>query len=282
MGEFEKAEFEELIKSNTQSVLGEFYEMRTLLNSKLTKDEMLSDEESLLLRKIKAVIGKSEPKPTNLCYFAAKLSPIELWRFNVKGKFYIPNFLLTTTNLDLLSEIPEGNVIFEIDNSQFNSFSMIVTNDIYLISCYNTFEWEEYRRDEKGRNIVRLRVLNYHFQNKENKIDKVPRSNTTESNAPLSQLENLQAFLDRSISSEQLDDLYHTLLLQFRIVRSDLEKSPVQPKGRPMRVQIYGTEDDEALLKLLHYPPKEIEAAMKGCKGDFLQALLQMIKPEAM
>lgn len=272
MGEFPEEEWDRIL-GDSGPILQEFLDCkRKKLNKKLISGAEFTPEESTLLRSVKGFIGKFDPKPRETdppCFFAAKLSPIEIWRLEIKGKFYLSNFLIGTTDFDLAKGV-DTNVIFEVDTTQFNDYSLKLTDYIYLISCYNVYEWEgcrTYESDGQTYFVIKLRVLNYHFQNCNNKIGKVPRQKTlSQAQKPYSELgDDRRRFLDRSLKGKELYDVTKELYTLYPITTSPLDKSPVQPKGRPTSL-VPEDFDDKDLLELLKFSPDLVEEASRALR----------------
>lgn len=262
MGEFPPEEWTSLLRSpDLTPMFEEFIKTNChKLNKKLISDQDLTPDEGLLLRQTKSLIGYLQPKPTGLCYFASNLSPIEIWRLEIKGRFYMSNFLICTTDFTLAQSVARTNVVFEVDCSQFNEYAVQLSNFSVLISLYNVYEWQGYRTEmdpETGRtfNVVRLRLLNYHHQNCDDKLCFVPRLNASLINLPLTSLDDhtKRKFLDRSLQGDQLHASVLELYNLFPLVKSEHEKSPaVQPVGRPNNLsKIDDNDDDRKLISLL-------------------------------
>lgn len=125
------------------------------------------------IKLLKCCIGLQTEKFSGICYRVGFLNPMELFTMTFKGIFYISQFFSTSTNRDAVIKYFKGNVLYEIDTTEFNNFTTLInkkTQTIYpeeeenLISCYNIYQ---YIHHYLGYNfvIIRLKLLNYHDLN---------------------------------------------------------------------------------------------------------------------
>jgi len=111
------------------------------------------------IKQLKCCIDQLFPKHKGLCYFKTRMSVDQIWSFELKNTFYIPNFLFTKVNKD---DVSEGNVLFIIDTTEFNKFTTLIehTNEC-LIACYNVFQWVDYKfNTEENFVTVTLKIIN--------------------------------------------------------------------------------------------------------------------------
>lgn len=225
MGEFTADELHSLVQ-NYKGHFRVFFDDWKRVNKKLENGDDFTDDEASILRRIKALVGKLEPKPNSesICYFAASLSPIEIWRLNIKGDFYVPNFIVAMDTIKDLPDLIDANVIVEVV-LDYNQFAVVLQPGLFLISCYNVFAWENYRQDEEGRMIIRIRSLNYHFANKG---DKVATQRALKAKT-FSGLEDNKVYLNKCLDPQELYEATNRFFRLYPI--ADQGPIPSQPKG---------------------------------------------------
>lgn len=171
----------------------------TRINLLLAADMLDSahPEYSIFVKQLKCCIGWQTPKFKGYVYRGALHSPLEIFVFAFKRRFYIPSFTSSSVYPERCFYTPwkEGiskgkynhqNVKFEINTSEFPDFTTLIQKEQTehksemecLISCYNIFEWSGYRY-ENGVPIVTLKILDYNKFN-DTKNNKIINGTTTD------------------------------------------------------------------------------------------------------
>jgi hypothetical protein len=144
--------------------------------SKEVQDRILPGQtigSSEFIKKLKCCIGSQYPKHKGICWRGTSLNPVELLMMFLKVCFYIPSFVSTSLDRKVALKPPfKGNVLFEIDTSEFNEFSTIIqsyqTNypeeKECLISCYNIYKWMGFKVESYAV-VVKLKLVKYHITN---------------------------------------------------------------------------------------------------------------------
>jgi len=119
------------------------------------------------IRKLKCCIGWQKPKYSDIVYRGATMSPLELYTYFFKKKFYIPSFVSASLKKKVALRAPfKGNILIEFDLSEYNQFSTIIQKQqsIYkesecLLSCYNVFEFNGVTLQKiNGQDIVVMKL----------------------------------------------------------------------------------------------------------------------------
>lgn len=140
----------------------------TRINIYLALDAPILNKYSEYIKELKCCIGWQKPKFSGICYRSANMSPLEIWATKFKDTFYIPSFFSTSTTREVSLRF-NGNVLFEIDTTEYNNFTTLIQCDqtVYkenenLISCYNVFKWVGYSyNDGDAYVIVKLKIVSY-------------------------------------------------------------------------------------------------------------------------
>ena len=153
----------------------------------------MDESEIIEIKNLIECIHAADEKPQGRLYALKIMSPIELFKMVWKRKFYLPEFTiaqianepeevnfeaLTSADLNAQSrgvETPlnRANVLFEIDTSEFNAFSMALSkngdtkNRQALLTPYNVFEFTGFKTADVAGKIIlvlQFKVKNYFME----------------------------------------------------------------------------------------------------------------------
>lgn len=253
------AEFEK-IRVQAPQILREAKNDIANFNQYLVMEQEFPNHIANNIKTLKSAIGGTRHVHNGLCYFSAKLSPIEIWSMAYAGFFYLPTFILA--KLDATIAAPERSVLFEVDLQEFNEFSAKVDNESVLLSCYNIYEFQKFRRE--GANIiVSLRVSNYHNL----QTDGVINTERIETNPLRSSLTTLLQESDNFLNPEiDIDNYCAALERLSRDFQFTPAPRPVRGNPRSMNTQLTVTDDSGVaqILAALNCDPKKIVSLVKS------------------
>lgn len=143
------------------------------LSSKIVPSFMISE-----LKDVKVLIDKCPNKYKGLIYSPSLLSACDIVQIVAKGvgsPFYIPCFHTGYVNWEDCLEVaknedkeyPTTNVIYIIDTSEFNQFTMLYTDrnnkQRCLVSCYNLYSLQSFVHNKDNEYIViRVKVVSHY------------------------------------------------------------------------------------------------------------------------
>lgn len=191
----------------------------TRINIYLALDAEVLPKYSEYIKELKCCIGWQEPKYKGTCYRGAKMSALEIFACQFKDTFYIPSFWSTSLNKNVATETFTGNVLFEIDISEFNNFTTIIQKNqsIYskeeecLLSCYNVYKWIGYGYNDIDNYVtVRLKILDY---GKLNDIQTHSIINPNNKKFPEKYLKSgSQTLKNRNVSAKELNNILKEII----------------------------------------------------------------------
>jgi hypothetical protein len=169
------------------------------------------------IRKLKCCIGWQQPKYSDIVYRGATMSALELYTYYFKKKFYIPSFVSTSLKKEVALRAPfKGNVLFEIDLSEFNQFTTMIQEqqskfdeDECLLSCYNVFEFKGVTLQKfEGQDIVVMKLTLKDYE-KCNDIENHSIIGATHGDIPTKFLKSGSEFLkNRDVTATKLYEIY--------------------------------------------------------------------------
>jgi len=263
------------------------------------------------LRELKNLTGFHHPKPfphpkysteksKQFAFFGTNLSPVQIWKLSVQGKFYIPNFIRATTSTKNHWKIP-GNVLVRI--SGWNNFSTLLSKSICLFSCYNIFrfhgihkaeeveddnieeeemdeEEKKLRAERKGRMVMHLEVLDYYQHHKpEAPLDPehevVPDStttSTTETETTATTTRSVKSLTDLPQFEKLLDSNLPCIDFE-KCVQDILSSFPTKVASAPEEAAKQENKDAALLSILVPHGSVEPHIALASAKGNFATAV---------
>lgn len=176
------------------------------------------------IKELKCCIGWQKPKYTGKVYRGANLSPLELYTYYFKDKFYIPSFVSTTTDKNIALKPPfKGNVLIEIDLCKEFRFSTLIQNQQTkypeekecLISCYNIYKFKDISFNKNDNYVImKLETVNY---DDNNDIINHNIHGSVHGNLPEKFLKSgSEKIKNRNLEGYQLFDIYNQIINEMK------------------------------------------------------------------
>jgi len=214
------------------------------------------------------------------------LSPLEIYRMQVKGMFYIQNFILCGHQLSRVlgavgSSSSEYNVVVEID-FEWSSFSAKLTEDYSVLSCYNIYRWVDWELRD-GRNFLKLKTVDYHIHNdpKTGGGGQVLRTCNTFRKQTEPSCQGLNRdFCNSELKPHVLRSCLHQLCQQFPIIPRSLAESEklVRSPSWNSRTEMWDW-DSQFLSDLTGLPKNVTQSCVDQCKGVINKAAAATLQP---